>query len=112
MHELSICRSIARIATRHAGGRPVRRVRVRVGHLRQVVPDTLAGCWELLTDGTELAGAVLEVEEVPAVVACRDCGARTTLDSPRFRCGSCGGTDLVVVAGEELLVTSLDVTEA
>ena len=112
MHELSICRSIARIAARHAGGRPVRRVRVRVGHLRQVIPGTLAGCWELLTDGTPLEGAALEVEEVPAVVACRDCGERTTLGAPRFRCGSCDGANLVVVAGEELMVTSLDVTEA
>jgi hydrogenase nickel incorporation protein HypA/HybF len=38
MHELSIAASIADIAVRHARGRKVSRVEVRVGHLRQVVP--------------------------------------------------------------------------
>ena len=41
MHELSLCMAIARTATDHANGRPVDRVFVRIGHFRQVVPDTL-----------------------------------------------------------------------
>ena len=32
-----------------------------VGHLRQVVPDTLRYAWEIVVDGTPLAGSVLAV---------------------------------------------------
>ncbi len=66
MHELSIAEAIVAIAERHAGGRPVTRVRVRVGHLRQVVRRSLHFAFELLTDGTALEGAELVIEEVPA----------------------------------------------
>ena len=71
MHELSLCASITDIVRDHAAGRPVRRVRVRVGHLRQVVPDTLAHCWDLVVDGTDLDGTALEVEEVPLATRLR-----------------------------------------
>lgn len=107
MHELSICTSIARIVGQHADGHPVARVHLRVGHLRQVVPDTLRYSWEVVVDGTPLAGSTLEIDHVPAVVECRTCGARTELSTPVFRC-TCGSTDVAVASGDELLVTSLD----
>jgi hydrogenase nickel incorporation protein HypA/HybF len=82
---------------------------VRVGQLRQVVPDTLAYCWELLSADTSLDGSRLAIERVPARLRCRDCGSEAEIgDLPVFICISCGGTDTQVVAGEELLITSLD----
>ncbi len=110
MHELSICMSIAKIADRAAAGRPVERVCVDIGHLRQVVPDTLVHSWDMVVFGTVLEGVPLEVRAVPAVIECRQCGAHTELDEPIFRCAACGSTETTVVSGDELFVTSLDVT--
>jgi hydrogenase nickel incorporation protein HypA/HybF len=113
MHELSICRSVADIVTRHAAGRRVSRVRLRVGALRQVVPETLAHCWQIAhaePPGAEvLAGSVLEVESVPARVRCRACGAHGELVRPSLRCVACGGADVVLTGGEEFLVTSFEI---
>jgi hydrogenase nickel incorporation protein HypA/HybF len=111
VHELSIAESVVRIAAEHAGGRRVASVQVRVGHLRQVVPSALEFAFELLVDGTDLEGAELEIEVVPAAGVCRGCGARAVLDSFPLRCSACGGLDLEVVAGEELLVDSLEFEE-
>ena len=110
MHELSICTAIAKIAHQAAAGRPVERVRVDIGHLRQVVPDTLRHSWEMVVFGTPLDSVPLEVREVAAVIECRTCGTQTTLDDPIFRCSACGSTETFVVSGDELLVTSLDLT--
>jgi hydrogenase nickel incorporation protein HypA/HybF len=110
VHELSICTGIAKIAHQAAAGRPVERVRVDIGHLRQVVPDTLSHSWEMVVFGTPLEGVPLEVREVPAVIECRRCGTRTQLDDPIFRCGTCGSSETTVVSGEELFVTSLDLS--
>lgn len=110
MHELSICTAIAKIAHQAAAGRPVERVRVDIGHLRQVVPDTLRHSWEMVVFGTPLDSVPLEVREVAAVIECRVCASRTTLDDPTFRCAGCGSTETFVVSGDELLVTSLDLT--
>ena len=111
MHELSICSAIAGIVAEHSGGRPVERVHLDVGALRQVVPDTLRYSWEFTVTETPLAGSVLEVREIPAVIRCADCQASTTITQPLFRC-PCGSTDTTVVTGEELLVTSLELCSA
>jgi len=112
MHELSLCGAIADIATRRAGARRVDAVHVRIGELRQVVPDTLAFCWSMVTADTDLAGAALDIERVATVLHCRDCGAEHAMgESVAFACASCGGLDVDIVAGEECLVTALDLTE-
>ncbi len=112
MHELSICSSIVDIVTRHAGGREVRAVHLRVGQLRQIVPDTLVYCWALVNEGTPLAASTLEVESIPAAIRCRTCAATTTISQPIMICGSCAGTDVEIAAGEEFLITTLDLAEA
>jgi hydrogenase nickel incorporation protein HypA/HybF len=112
VHELSLCEAIAGSVSRHADGRPVARVNVRIGHLRQVVPDTLTFCWGVLVDGTDLAGSALEVEQVPATLRCNECGTVTTLDLPILMCEACQTTDVTLLTGEELTIMSLDLAEA
>lgn len=111
MHELSICRAIAATATEHAGGRPVERIRLRIGHFRQVVPDTLTYCWELHTRDTDLAGCGLDVDYVPAIGRCPSCGADTELAQPILICGSCDTPGLELIQGEEFLIESIDVAQ-
>lgn len=112
MHELSIAESVVRIASRQADGRRVTKVRMKVGHLRQVVPSALAFGFELLAEGTPVEGAELEMEQVPAEGTCRVCGTESRLDSFPLQCLGCGGFDLEVLRGEELLVESLELEEA
>jgi hydrogenase nickel incorporation protein HypA/HybF len=111
MHELAIAQSILDIAVRHAGGRPVSRVEVAVGHLRQVVPSALSFAFELVAEGTPLAGAELVMNVVPATARCRACGEESVLDGFPLLCRACGSANLAVIAGEELRVESLDVEE-
>lgn len=108
MHELSICRSIARIAEQHADGRPIRTVHVQVGHLRQVVPDTLNYCWALVVEDTALDGTSLAIDHVPAELSCHECGHTTTIRHLILRCERCQSTNTKLVKGEELFVTSLE----
>ena len=111
MHELSLAESVVRIACRHAAGRPVARVQVKVGHLRQVVPSALAFAFELVGQGTEVEGAELALEEVPAAGRCRGCGAESELSGFPLQCGACGGLDLELLRGEELLVDALELED-
>lgn len=111
MHELSICQAILDTVDTRAAGRAVRRVDVRIGHLRQVVPDSLLFSWEMLTEGTELADCELVIEHVPAVVRCRSCHAETTLEFPVLACSACEGHDVELLSGEELQLATIDVAE-
>jgi hydrogenase nickel incorporation protein HypA/HybF len=111
MHELSIADALLRIALRHAEGRRIESVEVKVGHLRQVVPDALAFAWTLVTPGTEADGAELVIEEIPAAGVCRGCGTESEWDAFPLACTACGSFDVELVRGEELLVDALTMEE-
>lgn len=111
MHELSIAESVVQIASRHANGRRVTKVWLKVGHLRQVVPSALTFGFELVAEGTPVEGAELELENVPATGLCSDCGVESRLQSFPLQCGVCGGFDLELLSGEELFVESLELEE-
>jgi hydrogenase nickel incorporation protein HypA/HybF len=112
VHELSIANSIVRVVERHAAGRTVTRVEIKVGHLRQVVPSALEFAFELVAEGTCAEGAELVLHEVRAAGVCRNCGAESELPAFPLRCSACGSFDVDVIRGEELLVDSLELEEA
>ena len=85
---------------------------MQIGHLRQVVPDALHFSWEIVSSTGELEDAELVIEQVPAVVECIHCDARTTLDMPIMACGTCGGFDVKLLSGEELQIVSIDLVDA
>ena len=111
MHELSIASAILATVERHAAGRRVTVVSLRVGELRQVVPDTLAFYWEMVARGSLCEGARLEIR--------RWCG-RACAAAVRRRVGDERGRlplrgvrrrAAAVVAGQELEVESIEVEE-
>jgi hydrogenase nickel incorporation protein HypA/HybF len=68
MHELSIAQEIVETVRGHvpleASG-PVRRVRLKLGALNRIVPDSLRFCFEAASRGTVVEGAMLEIHEIP-----------------------------------------------
>ena len=118
MHELALAGAVIDTAERHAGGRRIVLVRLRLGELRQVVPDSLAFYFEHVARGTLCEGAALEHEVVPATLGCTSCDASwdvsaTPGSGPRvsFRCPQCGSADVGVRAGNEFEVESIEVEE-
>ena len=61
---------------------------------------------------TELEGSRLEIEHVPAVVMCRDCGTESQLETPALVCRACEGHNVDLVTGDEFLVVALELAEA
>ena len=111
MHELSVSSAVLDTVLKHAAGRRVTVVSLRIGHLRQVVPDSLAFYFELVSRETLCEGARLEQELVPARLSCGGCGREWDPEDAWFRCTGCGGAG-EVIAGNELEVESIEVEEA
>jgi hydrogenase nickel incorporation protein HypA/HybF len=111
MHELSVSSAVLDTVLKHAAGRRVTVVSLRIGHLRQVVPDSLAFYFELVSRETLCEGARLEQEYIPALLRCEGCEREWDPEDAWFRCAGCGGAG-AVIAGNELEVESIEVEEA
>jgi hydrogenase nickel incorporation protein HypA/HybF len=112
MHELSLSGAIVNTVVKHAAGRPVSVVSMRIGALRQVVPDTLEFYFEFVSRGTVCEGARLEQELIPARLRCVSCEREWEIDMPIFMCPDCCSSGSVQVAsGEEFEVESIEVEE-
>ena len=113
MHELSLSGAIVNTVVKHARGRPVSIVSLRVGALRQVVPDTLDFYFGFVANGTVCEGARLEQELIPARLRCATCDREWDIELPIFMCPECGPSGRVEVAsGDEFEVESIEVEEA
>ncbi len=111
MHELSVASAVLNTAIKHAGPRSVSVVSLRIGKLRQVVPDSLRFYFEIVSRDTVCEGARLALEEIDARLACSDCAHEWEPEILAFRCPRCESATVRVLAGEELEVDYIEVED-
>jgi hydrogenase nickel incorporation protein HypA/HybF len=112
VHELSLSSAIVNTVAKHAEGRRVTAVNLRVGKLRQVIPDTLEFYFEFVARDSVCEGAVLTQEVIDARLHCNPCEFEWEIEIPAFRCPQCGGSDVEIATGNEFEVESIEVEEA
>ncbi len=113
MHEASLApagRELATSTAREHGAERITSIRLVVGALAEVDPDSLSFWVEALAEGGPAAGAVVEVTEVAAEAACARCERTYRVSPPHWslRCERCGGVG-ELTAGRELSVASIEV---
>lgn len=108
MHELSITQSLVEAVLEQTRERPVTCVHVKIGRLSGILPDAMRFCFELITDGTPLAGAELQIDEPYGRARCRSCDTVFDLPDLVLLC-PCGSADIEVTSGRELMATSVEV---
>jgi hydrogenase nickel incorporation protein HypA/HybF len=108
VHELAITEGLVDAVTERLPGQRVTRVRLEIGALSGVVADSILFCFDLVTEGTGLEGATLEIAQAPALCSCRVCGSEFEPDSPLAIC-PCGSAEVTVLAGQDLKITSVQV---
>lgn len=111
MHELSLSSAVVNTVVKHSEGRPVSLVRLDVGGMRQVVPDSLEFYFGLVAKDTVCEGARLEQNLIPVRLQCSSCGREWEPVDPVFRCTGCPGAETVVLQGEEFEVDSIVISQ-
>jgi hydrogenase nickel incorporation protein HypA/HybF len=111
MHELSIAQNIVEIVQQHVpnhGEAKIKTVKLRIGELAGVIPDSLEFCFGAITAETSMQDVILEIERVPFVLECKKCGKVATNETGIFLCMVCGSDDTKMISGNELLVTEIE----
>ena len=114
MHELAIAESIVQTVVGEMERKGYTRgvaVRVRVGKLAAVVPEALEFGFEVITQGTALEGARLDIETVSVVARCRRCERSFPVEENVFICPHCGGIDIAVTQGDELEIVHFEIAD-
>jgi hydrogenase nickel incorporation protein HypA/HybF len=107
MHELGITKNIVSIVCEHAQGERVKRVRLEIGKLSAIMPDSIRFCFDVCNKGTVVEGATLEIIHVSGVFRCRECQKKNEMDEHFGTC-DCGSINLECISGEELKVKEME----
>jgi hydrogenase nickel incorporation protein HypA/HybF len=67
----------------------------------------MAQAFRFVAAGTEADGAAVEVVTVPATLHCGSCDTASETSDVLARCPHCGGTDVSITGGDELILESL-----
>jgi hydrogenase nickel incorporation protein HypA/HybF len=114
MHELAIAQNILEIVRQSVPEEQapdVKWVRIRVGQLSGVIPDSLDFCFGAIVAETSMKRAGLAIEQVPTVSLCKKCGHRFQIEDMVFVCPSCKTTDLELITGRELQVVEIELMD-
>jgi hydrogenase nickel incorporation protein HypA/HybF len=114
MHELGIAQNILEIVQQSVPdgqAAAVRYIRIRIGQLSGVVPDSLDFCFSAIVGETAMKQASLTIEQVPTIFRCRDCLSRFQIEGLVFLCPTCKSANLELVSGKELEIVEIELAE-
>ena len=112
MHELTLAEHALRIVektARQAQAQRVTRIKLAIGALAHVDPETMQYCCEMVSRGTFAEGACIEIIRTPGVATCSDCGRVVELAQIGDACPGCGSYRLEVTDGDQMLVVDIGI---
>ena len=112
MHELAITQSILDIAQKVAaehGAAKVKSVRIMLGEYSGVVPQCIQDYFDVVSKGTVVEGAFLDIRRLPVIIRCNACKKESRINRLHVACPECGSTDLKLIQGREFYIESLEV---
>jgi hydrogenase nickel incorporation protein HypA/HybF len=107
MHEFGLCEGVLDAVRQRAGGRKVAGIRVRFGVRHAVDSESLTQAFSMIAEGTEAAGAAVELVTVPAALTCTGCGFSGETTDLLAVCPRCGGDDVRISGGDEMVLESI-----
>jgi hydrogenase nickel incorporation protein HypA/HybF len=108
VHELGLCEAIVGAVERRAGDREVVRVRVQVGRLHHVHPEAFEQSFLVAAAGGVAGDAQAELVLLPVRARCGSCLTEVEAEEIPLACLTCGGVDMELVGGDELLLESIE----
>lgn len=114
MHELSIAQEIFSIVQQNVDEQnltAVKNVKVKIGKLSNILPDSLHFCFDAIKTDTLLKNSELIINQTPIIVECSDCKSVSEIEPPVFSCPVCSGINIKMNGGSELIVEEIELND-
>ena len=113
MHEMGIVLEIIKIASesvpKDAPGAQIKQINLEIGKLSAIVPESLLFCFDIASKETPADGATLNIEVIPVMAECKDCGANWEITGPVFSCEKCESGSINILSGREMDIKSIEI---
>ena len=111
MHEMSIAQSVLDIAVGEMeknASAGIKKIKISIGEFSGVVKEALEFAFDVLITETPAAKASIEIEILPMVARCMECGDfECSINDLNLFCPTCGRTSFII-SGREMTVDYLD----
>jgi hydrogenase nickel incorporation protein HypA/HybF len=114
MHELGIAQNILEIVQQSVPkdqAKSVRDIRIRIGQLSGIVPDSLDFCFNAIINNTDMQQARLSIELISTLSQCKKCAHRFEIKDWIFSCPACQSVNIELVSGKELEIVDIQLVD-
>lgn len=112
MHEMALAQGILATALDAASSNEavkIGRIKLLVGEMTNVEPESLKFCFSALAAGTIAEGAILDITITPLIGHCSGCDGEFPIKGYYFVCPHCQSSSVEIISGRELRVDHLEV---
>lgn len=110
MHELGVLSAMVKTIeeiVEKEGLTKVQKLVLEVGELSGIIPSYMEACWPAAVYKTFMEDTVLEMETIPGIVRCRECGKEFNATAHDFACPHCHGHNMEILSGNDVLIREL-----
>lgn len=110
MHELGIVYEVIKVVdsfVRENDLTKVEKIVLEIGQLSQAIPRFIEECYPAAVDETAYRDTKLEIESLPAIGLCKECGSEFNVVEHRKVCPDCGKDQFTLVSGQEFNIKEI-----
>lgn len=110
MHELGIMAEVIRVVQQTAieyNLHKVDKIRLQIGELTSVVPQYAEQLFPAAAYKTPLEGTKLEIEVIPGIGCCKECGTEFRVVENDGKCPKCMERNYDILSGREFLIKDI-----
>lgn len=110
MHELGILSSMLKTIDQimiDESLTHIEKIVLQVGEISGIIPEFITECFPAATYKTKYEDTKLEMEVIPGVVRCKDCGKEFNGREFFLKCPECGGENLIPLSGREFIIKEI-----
>ncbi|HEX2949782.1 MAG TPA: hydrogenase maturation nickel metallochaperone HypA [Armatimonadota bacterium] len=112
MHEMAVTSNILDIVlteAEKAGAAKVTRITLVIGELSSIIDESVQLYFDMLSEETLAAGAILDFHRIYATLRCRACGHTFKKQGSHFTCPLCGEQGMLTGDAKEFYIESIEV---
>ncbi len=111
MHEYSIVKSMINLCEKHANGKQIDSVVVKLGELGGVEPHFLKSCFDMFKEDTLCQDATMKINMVDIIIFCEDCKKETKVENFNFFCPNCDSPNTNTLTGQEMYIEYIELKD-